>query len=242
MRTLFLPGNMCDSRLWAPVAARLSSAGIDGAMGDLSHQPSIGAMAEAMLASVAGPIVPIGFSMGAIVAAEMWRRAPGRIAGLGLIGFNATADLPERAAARPRQQSDAQAGRLAQIVADELKPNYLAEAHRAEPGLRSLAMAMALDLGVDVFVRQSEALRTRADLTAALETISVPTLLACGAEDQLCPPAWHRRWADAIGSAAELHIIGGAGHLLPLEQPAALADVLTTWHARLREPTWRIAS
>lgn len=242
MRLLFLPGNMCDARLWAPVMARLVAAGLECDYGDLTGLPSIAAMADAMLAQSAQPVVPVGFSMGAIVAAEMWRRASARIAGLGLVGFNATADLPERAAQRPRQQADVRAGQLARIVAEELKPNYLAEANRMEPGLRGLAMAMARDLGPAVFVQQSEALRTRDTLLPVLPTITVSTLLACGAEDRLCPPAWHRRWAAMIGASARLHVFADAGHLLPLEQPAALADAILAWRAHLKEPAWRNAS
>ena len=57
----------------------------------------------------------------------------------------------------------------------------------------------------------------------------MPVLLACGSEDGLCPPNWHREWAAAIGPRARFVEIAGAGHLLPLEQPHALADALLGW-------------
>jgi pimeloyl-ACP methyl ester carboxylesterase len=101
-RVLLLPGNMCDARLWRPVAALLADAGIEATLGDLSRRDSIAAMAADMLADHPGRLAPIGFSMGAIVAATMARDAPERVAGLGLVAFNAQADLPERAAVRPR--------------------------------------------------------------------------------------------------------------------------------------------
>lgn len=226
---LLLPGNMCDARLWRPVAERLEAAGHQVETGDLSHQPSIAAMAADMLAAHAGPLVPIGFSMGAIVAATMASTAPDRIAGLGLIAFNASADLPERAAVRPRQQAEVRAGRLVEVVADELKPNYLAAANRDDQALRATLMAMAMELGVETFVKQSEALRTRGDLRPALPGLDMPVLLAVGAEDRLCPPEWHRRWQAAIGPRARLREIDGAGHLLPLERPDALAAALIDW-------------
>lgn len=226
---LLLPGNMCDARLWAPVAARLRAAGRTVGVGDLARQSTIAAMADDMLATHAGPLVPIGFSMGAIVATTMAARAPARIAGLGLVAFNASADLPERAAVRPRQQVEVRAGRLEAIVADELKPNYLAAANRHDAELRATVMVMARALGPDVFVAQSEALRTRGDLRPALGRLAVPVLLAVGAEDRLCPPDWHRDWQAAIGARARLAEIAGAGHLLPLERPDALADALIDW-------------
>lgn len=228
---LLLPGNMCDARLWQPVAARLEAGGRVVRHAPRLDQSSIAAMADVVLAAQDGPAIVIGFSMGAIVAVEMARRAPEKVAALGLIAFNATADLPERAAVRPRQQAEVRAGRLGAIVADELKPNYLAQANRGDAALLATVMRMAQDLGPDVFVAQSEALRLRADARAALPDLTMPVLLACGAEDALCPPDWHRRWGDMIGPHARFVEIAGAGHLLPLERPDILADALDAWLA-----------
>jgi pimeloyl-ACP methyl ester carboxylesterase len=222
---------MCDVRLWGPLTEHLGAGGHSLRHAPPLVHPSIAEMADEVLAAVNEPVIAVGFSMGAIVAAEMARRAPERIAGLGLIAFNASADLPERAAVRPRQQADVRAGRLTEIVAGELKPNYLAEANRGDAGLLDLVMQMAVALGPDVFIAQSEALRRRGDLRPALPDIRVPVLLACGSEDRLCPPEWHRQWAAAIGANARFEEIGGAGHLLPLERPDALAQTLVGWLA-----------
>lgn len=140
------------------------------------------------------------------------------------------ADLPKRAAVRPRQQADVLAGELQRVVVGELKPRYLARANRRDRALLALLQAMALDLGQDVFVAQSEALRTRGDLRCVLPSLDVPVLIACGAEDALCPPAWHEAMA-AQARRATLHVFADAGHMLPLEQPAKLAEIITHWRA-----------
>jgi pimeloyl-ACP methyl ester carboxylesterase len=228
---LLIPGNMCDKRLWLPVAQYLAAAGHRVEHAPLLDQASIADMAEAAFSAMTAPVVAVGFSMGAIVAAEMASREPDRIAALALVAFNASADLPERAAARPRQQDGVRQGRLAEIVGDELKPNYLADANRGDADLLEAVMDMALDLGPEVFVRQSEALRLRRDLRPELSAFRMPVLLACGSEDRLCPPEWHRTWARAIGPNARCTQVDGAGHLLPLEQPQVLADALIGWLA-----------
>lgn len=222
---VLIPGNMCDARLWtAAVRSRLPGA-LDA---DTARDATIAAMAERALALTDGPLLPVGFSMGGIVALEMARRAPERIAALVLLDTNATADLPERAAVRPRQQADVRAGGLERIVTEELKPNYLAAANRGDTALLTLLRDMALTLGPDVFVAQSEALRTRADLSGVLVTLDVPVLVACGAEDTLCPPDWH--WALAASARrATLAVVAGAGHMLPLEQPTQLAAQIAEW-------------
>ncbi len=228
---LLLPGNMCDARLWrgadAVVPATIARHGL--AVHDVELDcPSITAMADHALATVAGPLLPIGFSLGAIVAVEIARLAPERVRGLVLAGYNATADLPERAAARPRQQAEVRGGGLERVLVDELKPNYLAARHRGDAALLALLLDMGLAGGAEVFARQSEALRTRAGGEAVLPGLTVPVLYLCGAEDRLCPPDWHRRWAAATRDAT-LRIVAGAGHMLPLEAPADFAAALAAW-------------
>ena len=224
---VLVPGNMCDARLWTAAVRGALPGAVDA---DTTRDATITAMAARALSAVEGPLLPIGFSMGAIVALDMARQAPERIAGLVLLDANPAADLPERAAVRPRQQADVRAGGLEQVVVGELKPRYLARANRRDRPLLALLRAMALDLGPDVFVAQSEALRTRADLRGILPLLDVPMLIACGAEDALCPPAWHEAMAERAYRAT-LHVVADAGHMLPLEQPARLAEIIKDWKA-----------
>jgi pimeloyl-ACP methyl ester carboxylesterase len=228
---VLIPGNMCDARLWQPVADLLRGAGHAVLHAPRLDQTSIGDMAEVIERMIDEPAAVVGFSMGAIVAAELTRRSPERVAALGLVAFNASADLPERAAVRPRQQEAVRQGHLKAIVADELKPNYLAQANRGDARLLATVMDMARALGPEAFIAQSEALRWRSDIQPALPSFRVPVLLACGTEDRLCPPEWHRRWARMIGANAKVTEVAGAGHLLPLEQPRSLADALIGWLA-----------
>jgi pimeloyl-ACP methyl ester carboxylesterase len=222
---VFLPGNMCDARLWPDRVRDALPGAVDA---DLSLDNSIADMAARTLAATSGPLLPIGFSMGAIVAVEMAVQAPGRIAGLVLAGYNAAADLPERAAHRPVQQAEVRGGGLERVLVEELKPNYLAAANRSDAVLLSLLRDMGMQLGADVFIRQSEALRLRADRRAFLGTLNIPALYLCGQEDALCPPVWHAQWA-AMTPHSDYASIMGAGHMLPLEASAAFMHEITKW-------------
>ena len=222
---IHIPGNMCDERLWGEM--HITGEWEQHYAPLLDHR-RITDMAAAVLAGSDGPIIPVGFSMGGIVALELARQAPERIKGLVLIDTNAGADLPERAAMRPLQQARVRTGELATIVADELKPNYLAAANRSNGPLKDLLFDMAMGLGDDVFVAQSEALRTRDDLGPVLDDFAGPVLLMCGAEDTLCPPEWHHAMAARCVDAT-LQIIDGAGHMVPLEQPASSSARINDW-------------
>lgn len=226
---------MCDARLWrggdeailAAVAGHNRRAVFDA---DLTQDDSIAAMARRALAATEGRLLPVGFSMGAIVAVEMAVLAPQRIAGLVLAGYNATADLPERAAHRSVHQAEVRSGGLERVLVEELKPNYLAAQNRGDTALRELLRDMGMDLGAGVFIRQSEALRLRQDRRANIMALKMPILYACGSEDALCPPAWHRSWAE-LTRCAHFEEIAGAGHMLPLEAPGSFASAIEGWLA-----------
>ncbi len=195
---------------------------------DLTKDDGIAAMANRALGATMGKLLPIGFSLGAIVAVEMAVQAPDRIAGLVLAGYNATADLPERAGHRPIQQAEVCAGGLERVLIEELKPNYLAAQNRSDDALLDLLLTMGMGLGAEVFMRQSEALRLRADRQVAIAALSVPVLYMCGGEDTLCPPSWHQKWV-AQTQNAEFINIAGAGHMLPLEAPQAFTNTIENW-------------
>lgn len=228
MTTLaFLPGHMCDSRAWTPVATRLADAGYDICHISLNAAGHVDELAHHVLRIIDGPIVPIGFSMGAIVALAMHRASPDRLSALCLAGVNASADLPDRSAARIVHQQRVRDGQLLEIVRDAFIPAYFAEENHEAKSLHDLCLAMATEVGPDVFIRQSEALRTRPDAQFGLSAITCPTLVIGGEEDRLCPPDWHRATAANI-AGAKLEIMPG-GHMALIERPDDMAMRIGNW-------------
>ncbi|MFM8692021.1 MAG: alpha/beta fold hydrolase [Limnohabitans sp.] len=233
LAAILIPGNMCDARMWnggdnciRRCLQRLT--GQPPVDADVFRDNSIADMADRSLATTDGPLLLVGFSMGAIVAVEMAVLAPDRVRGLVLAGFNASADLPERAAQRPLQQCAVRQGHLRQIVVEQLKPNYLAASNRREEALRAILTDMAMAVGPDAFVAQSEALQMRKNRIPDLSQIRCPVLFLTGREDVLCPPEWHQRWA-ALTPGSQVKVIENAGHMAPLEQPLGFAQSISDW-------------
>lgn len=227
---LLLPGMMCDRRLWQ---AQLETFGADYdcRVGDITGAESIAEIAAQVLAAAPGSWSVAGLSMGGIVALEMWRQAPERITRLALLDTNDRADTPEKRDMRDAQMQSVLAGGLAEVLREELKPNYLACVHRDNTALLDEVLAMGIDLGQEVFMRQSLALKSRPDSRETLPTIACPTLVLCGDEDTLCPPALHREMAEAIPNA-QLCAIADCGHLSTMEQPEAVNAALAGWLTR----------
>jgi pimeloyl-ACP methyl ester carboxylesterase len=65
----------------------------------------------------------------------------------------------------------------------------------------------------------------RADMRAELPKINVPTLVVCGAEDAITPPAEMQSMAQAMPQARYVEI-ANAGHMMPVERPAEAAEAV----------------
>ena len=51
------------------------------------------------------------------------------------------------------------------------------------------------------------------------------TLVVWGEQDRLMSPAYAQRWMELLPNA-RLHVVPAAGHMLPYEQPEALARAI----------------
>ncbi len=214
-----MPGMLCDAGLWAEVEPALDRTVVHAQL----NQPSITGMAKQVLSSTNGRFVLVGLSLGAIVGFEAARLAPERIAGFAALSTNAAGPRPDQLRTWRRMAERSESGEFAAVVEETLAGMFAT----ARPPLR-LARAyrgMAARVGQQRFLAQLAAQATRADSRAGLGAIAVPSLVAFGTEDALCPPEFHRDIAERLPNA-ELHEVPGAGHLLPLEAPERTADLL----------------
>ncbi|MBO6637760.1 MAG: alpha/beta fold hydrolase [Roseitalea sp.] len=225
-----LPGMMCDARLFAPQRTALGGL-CDIVIGDIGGADTISGLADALLAELPHRFNLAGLSMGGIVALEMARKAPGRVMRLGLLDTSFGPEAGHRKARRDDQIGRVRAGGLRDVLVAEMKPYYLAAGHTGEAALNTLFVDMAMQLGPDVFIRQSLALRDRPDQSETLRRFNGPALVLCGREDRMCPPAIHEQMA-ALLPDAELVIIEDAGHITTLEAPEAVNAALDAWLMR----------
>ncbi|WP_316012844.1 alpha/beta hydrolase [Roseobacter sp. HKCCA0434] len=222
---LLLPGMMCDGRLFGPQVAAFSAS--RAVMVAPMHGKTTNEIARHILTHAPPRFALAGLSMGGIVAMEIAAQAPDRIERIALLDTNPRAELPEVRAGRAPQIAKARAGQLAAVMRDEMKPRYLADGP-ARQDILDLCMAMALDLGPEVFEAQSRALATRPDRQDALRGLDVPALVLHGEADTLCPAERHDLM-HALLPRSELVRIAGAGHLPVLERPEETNAALARW-------------
>lgn len=220
MQTIFIPGHLCDGRLYAPQIGTRP----DAVIADVTRDDSIAAMAARLLDTAPDRFVLAGLSMGGMVAMEVMARAPDRVAGALLMATDPTAARPKEIAWRAGERAKVAEGGLAAFArpfAAMFFAHDQAVAARLDPEVA--AMQDAADAAL--YGRQSDALDGRRDLLDTLSGCPVPVEILAGREDRICPPVLHERLAGVLPQA-RLDILPGCGHLISLERPQAVERAL----------------
>ncbi len=223
---VMIPGMMCDERIFAHQIEELGT-DTDIYIADISKYSSIQELASDVLENSPPKFFLVGHSMGGIVAMEMCSQEPDRIEKLVIMDSNHKSELEETKLKREPQIRDVISGNLAQVMKEEMKPNYLADSYKQKDILNT-CMEMALTLGPEVFVRQSRALQGRDDQQSTLEDLDIPVLIMCGSEDKLCSIEKHELMHNIINDS-KLEVVMGAGHMPTLEQPQKTTEVIKSW-------------
>ncbi len=254
---ILLPGLMCDWRIFGPQIAFFRE-DYTICVPEYGLASTIDQMAEAVLKAIesetpeASPINILGFSMGGFVALALWARADEnlsrRIQRVGFLDTTFHPDTPEAIGFRNQHIAELQSGRELAPIFEEIKPIYWKPDSKSGAGsgsgsgaedtrhasdqaeMEAIVTKMALDLGKDVFIAQSKALRDRPSYETLLPQVHRPSVVAGGDGDQLCSPENHQQMA-ALLPRARCHIIPDAGHMATLEQPDKVNQVLQAWLA-----------
>ena len=223
---VFLPGMMCDARLFRHQVSVFSKERAVQ-VGCLTGANNIQQLAHNVLCTAPNEFALAGLSMGGIVAMEIIRQAPERVTHLALMDTNPLPEPDDVRKTRAEQVIRVNTEGLEHVMRDELKPNYLADGpHHAE--VLELCMAMAMDLGAKTFAKQSHAITNRHDQQTTLQQVEVPTLILTGDCDRLCPMDRHTLMHNLIPDST-LVVIPNAGHLPTLEQPSLTTNAMQKW-------------
>jgi 3-oxoadipate enol-lactonase len=173
-----------------------------------------------------------GLSMGGYVALAYVKKYPGTLRGLILIDTQAGADTPESKQNRDRLIATAREHGT-KPVADAMLGKLIPEATaKSRPQLVRDLRQMMDTTPPQTVAHALAAMRDRADHTATLSTINVPTLIIVGDQDAITPPDIARRMQEKI-PGSQLKIITGSGHMSPMEQPAQVNAAMSDFLHRL---------
>jgi len=177
--------------------------------------------------------VLVGLSMGGYISLAFSRKYGNRLKGLILADTRAQADSPEGRTGRFHLAQTA-VGHGSDAVADIMLPKLLgATSLQTNQKLVDYVRKTIRGTSVSGIVTDLMAMADRPDSVHQLGTITAPSLIVLGREDNTTPLADAQLMAERIPSA-RLAVIPAAGHLSNLEQPDVFNDVVTGFVGGLR--------
>ncbi|MFE0700313.1 alpha/beta fold hydrolase [Streptomyces sp. NPDC058872] len=162
-----------------------------------------------------------GCSLGGAVGLDLALRAPHRVSSLALVATSprfGTADEFRQRGVMVRTHGMEP---MARTAPERWFTPFFAG---AQPAIVDWAVQMVRTTDPTCYVAACEALAVF-DVREALGNIGVPALVVVGSEDQVTGPAEARTLVAGIPDA-RLAVVPGASHLTPVEQPAAVTDLL----------------
>lgn len=167
-----------------------------------------------------------GHSMGGAIALQAALDHPERLAGLILVGTGARLRVHPMLLEASREPDH-----HPRVVQQMIEWSY---AEGASADLVRLARERMAETDPRVLHRDFLACNGF-DAMEKLSAIELPTLIVCGEDDRLTPVKYSRYLAEHI-PGAEVRYIPGAGHMVALERPEAVAEVIRRFMTRLGQP------
>ncbi|MEM9952381.1 MAG: alpha/beta hydrolase [Chloroflexota bacterium] len=224
---LLLPGTLCDATLFEHQVKNLVDV-CDPCVVDVHLQDNLPDVAQYVLSQVEGEFAVAGLSYGGIVAFELWRQAPNRIAKMAFLNTNPYPAAEQTKVNQQRLVGMAHLGEFREVTTDFLKDVMLHPDHQKDYVLREKVLKMAETIRIDGFVNEVKAQIVRPNSMNDLPNITCPTLVLTGREDTVVPISAHQAMHDAFPNST-LVIIEHCGHLSTMEQPQQVTAHLRKW-------------
>ncbi len=172
----------------------------------------------------------VGHSMGGMVAQSLVLTYPGPVQALALVDTAATVPEGMRTAERARLVQIAQEEGMEAVFEAQLDMNPMAQQLQEHPELLQLWRRQFLMTSREAYIYCAQAIANRRPLLEELPSLSVPTLIVCGENDEpFVAPS--RQMHERI-AGSQLAYIPGCGHTPQVEKPDQFNRILLEFLAR----------
>jgi pimeloyl-ACP methyl ester carboxylesterase len=218
---IFLPGMLCNPNILWQAQKNYSDYFIA-----FNKEKTLEKMFDAINHTATGQFSLIGFSMGGYIAQEYILKYPEKVSDLVLISTCASGYTPTEKQQRLKLIQKVKQEGVNCLTGERLKQWVYSLDNNHE--LLKAIEDMTLEMGADIFVQQQTATLNRVDRHIELKNITCPTLVIGGKEDKLITQEKLQKLARTIPNA-QLQLFDNCGHMLPLEKPMELNQLLSQW-------------
>ncbi len=174
-----------------------------------------------------------GLSMGGYAALRIAERHPEMFSAIILFDTRATGDSNEAKVKRAAGVRVIKAGGLRMYATALMESVFSGKFKENEPDEFQGFIERGSSIKPEGAIGALLAMMGRTDTTSFLESTGLPVLAICGEHDALTPSAEMTAMMKNVKNG-ELHIIPGAGHAAPFEEPEACNHILKNFLLRVR--------
>lgn len=213
------PGFMTDYDMWRDFVPFLKDYNVMYA--DFREGATLQELAASNLSRCPERFILIGFSLGGYIARHMLYQARERVEALVLIGTSTRPTVPP--------VTDGPAAKMFRGMSRTALKRAVHVDRENDDVLIDRLKEMGERLGAEVFARLS-ALERKSDLES-MRTIACPVLVVTADQDRLRSMQEATEMAEA--AQAPLVVLKHCGHMMPMEEPQQLADVVLDWFSEV---------
>ncbi|XXD10129.1 alpha/beta fold hydrolase [Klebsiella sp. R445] len=218
---VLIPGFMLDETLWDDFIAQYPGKRYFIPV-SLAQGTTIDEIATNIAKTLPERFILAGFSLGGYVARAIYDAFPDRTAAMILIATSLREDSPRQKESRIAASSATSAKEFRGLSATAIRKSLHADS-ASDAAIIEKIRKMGKRLGVEVFKAQSGLNRER----ITIKPVTCPVYVIAAKQDQLRSLTEAEELAALTG--ARLDCIDGSGHLIPMEQPAELAQLVACW-------------
>lgn len=220
-KVYFISGTMCTVDLWQFVFPRLEN--IFPVHIDITLATSFDEINKIILSKIDKKAIIVGFSLGGFSALNFATHYPEKVKKLVIIAANTNGlndnEVQLRKSTIDFLQNKKYKGISLVRIQQFLHPNH------QNKEIISIIKKMDATLGKEVLIRQLKATSSRLNITEQVLSLNIPIILIAAENDALISIADVKILVSKLQNGKHI-IIKNCGHMIPLEKPEELANLL----------------
>ena len=224
---VLIPGLLNNEKLWTKQIQGLEDMARVHVACTMGGDESTVHMAQRILDEAPFRFSLGGLSMGGYIALEIMKIAPERVNRLALLNTQAQMDTKQKKAIRRQIIAASQTGKFVGASKPFMK-KLLSKEHCDNAEIVGVIQEMAMDIGLELFIKQQTAIMNREDKMYLLPEIKQPTLMIMGTEDEIIPKGTNEAMAEIMPNV-RYEVLENCGHMSALERPDTVTQMMREW-------------